>query len=108
MAAGPWAAHQNVEREIIFQKLVDWKQTLLMADYIGTGFPQFPCSLAQMRYSIWENNCGYILEWRNSGGMKVEKKWLEKIKGEKDGGDVYKATAKEVELRIYIGDSRPF
>ena len=32
-----------------------------MADCIGTGFPQFPCALVQMRYSIGENGCGHIL-----------------------------------------------
>ena len=48
-----------------------------MADCIGTGFPQFPCALVQMRYSIGENGCGHIFmggERGNSGGK--EGRWL--------------------------------
>ena len=45
-----------------------------MADFIGTGFPQFPCALVQMRYSIGENGCGHILIGGNSGGK--EGRWL--------------------------------
>ena len=41
-----------------------------MADCIGTGFPQFPCALVQMRYSIGENGCGHILMGGNSGGKE--------------------------------------
>ena len=32
-----------------------------MADCMGIGFPQFPCALVRMRYSIEENGCGPIL-----------------------------------------------
>ena len=42
-----------------------------MADCIGTGFPQFPCALVQMRYSIGENGCGHILMGGNSDSQEV-------------------------------------
>ena len=49
-----------------------------MADYIGTGFPQFFCALVQMRYSIGENRCGHILG--GGGGL-----WREDSEGKGDG-----------------------
>ena len=42
-----------------------------MADCIGTGFPQFPCALVQMRYSIGQNGCGHIFMGGNFGGKEV-------------------------------------
>ena len=44
-----------------------------MADYIGTGFPQFFCALVQMRYSIGENRCGHILGGGGGAGGKIVK-----------------------------------
>ena len=40
----------------------------IMADCIGTGFPQFSCALVQMRYSIGENNYDHILKGGGGGG----------------------------------------
>ena len=55
-----------------------------MAECIGTGFPQFPCALMQIRYSMEENSCDHILMGGNSGGK--EGKWLavgEEVTGDK-------------------------
>ena len=41
-----------------------------MADCVGAGFPQFPCALVQMRYSIGENGYGQILMGDNSSDKK--------------------------------------
>ena len=43
-----------------------------MAGCIGTGLPQFPSALVQMRHSIGENGCGHILMGGNSGGKERE------------------------------------
>ena len=40
-----------------------------MADCIGTGFPQFPYALVQMRYSIGEN--GYGSYSHGAGGITL-------------------------------------
>ena len=53
-----------------------------MADCVGTGFPQFPCALVQMRYSIGENGCGHILMGGNSGGKEGSNR-VEEGKAEK-------------------------
>ena len=52
-----------------------------MADCIGTGFPQFPCALVQMRYSIGENGCGHIVSWGVGGTLAVRKD----VTGDKEG-----------------------
>ena len=51
-----------------------------MAECIGTGFPQFPCALVQMRYSIGENGCGHIL--MGEGVTLVVRK---EVTGDKEG-----------------------
>ena len=45
-----------------------------MIDCIGIGFAQFSSALVQMRYSIRENGCGYILTGAASGGKKVKER----------------------------------
>ena len=50
-----------------------------MADCIGTGFPQFPCALVQMRYSIGENGCGLTFSWGVTLAVKKE------VTGDKEG-----------------------
>ena len=60
-----------------------------MADCIGTGFPQFPRALVQMRYSIGKNGCGHILMGGYTGGKEGSDKGMRKRrrrKGEKGGG----------------------
>ena len=66
-----------------------------MAECIGTGFPQFSCAFVQMRYSIGENGCGYILKGGISGGKTVKGRGRreERKKGRKEergngGGDI--------------------
>ena len=65
-----------------------------MADCIGTGFPQFPCALVQMRYSIGENGCGHILMGGNSGGKEGSDREKETEGGGKGKRvrDMYKAS----------------
>ena len=65
-----------------------------MADCIGTGFPQFPCALVQMRYSIRENGCGHIFSWGVTLAVKKKvtgDKKGRRRKGEKGEG-MYKAS----------------
>ena len=72
-----------------------------MVERIGTGFPQFPCALVQMRYSIGENGCGDILMGGNSGGKEVT--GHKKGKAEKRGkrwGICIRQVAIQVETRI--------
>ena len=45
LTAGPRLAHRNAEREEIFQRLVDWGQTLLNGRLCRPGFSQFTCAL---------------------------------------------------------------
>ena len=47
-----------------------------MADYIGTGFPQFSCALVQMRYSIGENSDSSHILKGEGGGL-----WREDYEG---------------------------
>ena len=65
-----------------------------MADCIGTGFPQFPCALVLMRYSIGENGCGHILMGDNSGGKEGSDRGQGREEGEKGKklGEMYKAS----------------
>ena len=67
-----------------------------MADCIGIGFPQFPCALMQMRFSIGENGCCHILKGGNSGGKEGKEKKQERRKG-RGGG--YRAIGIQVELQ---------
>ena len=46
----------------------------LMADCIGTGFPQFPCAFIQMRCSIGKNRYGHSRK-RKKGGRKERRKY---------------------------------
>ena len=61
-----------------------------MADFIGTGFPQFSCALVQIRYSIEENGYGHILRggglWREDGERKEKRKNKEE---RRNGGGGY-------------------
>ena len=58
-----------------------------MAYSIGTGFPQFPCALVQMRYSIEENSCCHFLKGGKTSGGKTPK---ERRKREERGGGCVK------------------
>ena len=55
-----------------------------MADSIGTDFPQFPCALMQMRYSIGVNGCGHILMGVTLA-VKKEVRGVKEGKAEKGG-----------------------
>ena len=54
-------------------------------------FPQFPCALVQMRYSIGENGCGHIL-------MGVTLAVRKEVTGDKVG----KAEKREKRWRAFI------
>ena len=89
-----------------------------MADCIGTGFPQFPCVLVQIQYSIGENGCGHIL--RGGGGVTlvVRKKVTREMEGkeEKRGkrwGICIKASShtrgnKNLKIKKYSSTRNPF
>ena len=65
-------------------------------DCIGTGFPQFPCALVQMRYSIGENGCGDILMGVTLAVRKEvtgDKKGKAKKRGKTWGIHMYKASS---------------
>ena len=96
VTTGPRPAHRNAEREVIFQRLLRLGTDSVLANCIGTGLPQFSCALVQMRYSIGENGCGYILMGGGVGGgviLAVRKEVTGDKEGkenklEKRGGDV--------------------